>query len=200
MNDHLGKKFVFLTSLFSLLLSFFLLVSCGSTATPEVTENPTITPTKTVRLIPSDSPTLLPPASTELQLPYDDSDIENVYCLSPNVNLPDSDTSGLNDDEITGKLLGLWLTYFNNAKAPAYCRIDGYRIDKIYFGDPAYYEPLEPQGDFMRTVQFSVKLIQVPNFWMGWMGVIDQQNWLHISHDVAIFHSSGSYSMKFANP
>jgi hypothetical protein len=36
--------------------------------------------------------------------------------------------------------------------------------------------PLEPKGDIMRVVQFSIKPIQIPNFWMGWSGEIDQNN------------------------
>ena len=33
--------------------------------------------------------------------------------------------------------------------------------------------PLEPKGDFMRNVQFSIKLIQIPTDWMSWAGEFD---------------------------
>jgi len=35
---------------------------------------------------------------------------------------------------------------------------------------------------------------------MSWSGEIDEQNWLHTGHVIAIFRSSNGYTMKFANP
>jgi hypothetical protein len=92
----------------------------------------------------------------------------------------------------------LWLAYFNTPQASGYCRIDGYHIDNVYERTPDL--PLEPKGDFMYVVQFSIKLVQTPNFWMSWAGEIDQQNWLHTGRNVAVFRSNAGYTMEFANP
>jgi hypothetical protein len=96
--------------------------------------------------------------------------------------------------------MNLWLAYFNAPQAPDWCRIDGYKIDNVYYDERVPSLPLEPKGDVMRVVQFSIKLVQMPNIWMSFPGTIDQQNWLQIRADVAIFHSTDGYTMKFANP
>lgn len=103
-----------------------------------------------------------------------------------------------NEDEIAGKLMGLWLAYFNAPQTPDYCRIDGYHIDEVYYDEQILI--LEPKADFMRKVLYSVKLIQTPNYWMTYQGVLDQQNWHHTGANVAVFRSDSGYTMEFAHP
>ncbi len=94
----------------------------------------------------------------------------------------------------------LWLDYFNAPQAPAYCRIDGYVIDRVYYDEHTPFLHLEPSSNLMRTVQFSIKLVQYPTFWAPWAGEVDEQNWLHTGVTVAVFHSGAGYTMKFARP
>ncbi len=143
-----------------------------------------------------------PPTATptEIGLPFNDQNVDSQYCQSPSIVLSSADAQGLSEDEIAAKLVDLWLAYFAVPAAPDYCRIDGYRIDKVYYDERTPYLPLEPKGDFMRVVQFSIKLIQVPNFWMSWAGEIDPQFWLHTGNHVAVFRSRSGYTMQFAYP
>lgn len=168
-----------------------------------------VPPTKTV--VPLSTSTFAPPTPTieslqllatptEIQLPFNDKNVESEYCQYQSVKLSASDAQGLSDDEIAGKLMDLHLAYFNAPQAPDWCRIDGYKIDKIYYDERTPYLPLEPKGDFMRVVQYSIKLIQIPNMWMSLAGEIDQQNWLHTGENLAIFHLEDGYTMKFAYP
>ena len=97
----------------------------------------------------------------------------------------------------------LFLDYYNTPQAPDWCCIEGYKIDKVVEFAPGMSEPLYPQGDFMREVWFSIKLIQIPNAWMPRTGTIDQQNWFHTAEALAITEVSkrntkGVYAMKFA--
>src|SRR6266508_3289804 len=94
----------------------------------------------------------------------------------------------------------MWLRRYKNPEAHPYCRIDGYTIDKVYYDPGVNSQPLEPKGDFMRMVVFSVKLIQIPNEWMSFAGELDQNNWLHVSHIVAISKTNEGYKMEFAYP
>lgn len=94
--------------------------------------------------------------------------------------------------------MGLWLAYFNAPQTPDYCRIDGYHIDEVYYDEQILI--LEPKADFMRKVLYSVKLIQTPNYWMTYQGVLDQQNWHHTGANVAVFRSDSGYTMEFAHP
>ena len=178
-----------------------ILVSCS----PEVE----VTPTKTN--IPLPTSTLVPPTPitesvqlmatpTDIQLPFNDRNVEHVYCQYPSVKLSASDAQGLSEDEIAEKLMDLHLAYFYTAQAPDYCRIDGYKIDKTYYDERTPYLPLVPKGDFMRVVQYSIKLIQIPNMWMSLAGEIDQQNWLHTGANLVIFRLEDGYIMKFAHP
>jgi len=168
-----------------------------------------VAPTKTI--VPLSTSTFTPPTPTieslqplatptDFQLPFNDKNVESEYCQYPLVKLSVSDAQGLSDDEIAVKLMDLHLAYFNAPQAPDWCRIDGYKIDKIYYDERAPYLPLEPKGDFMRVVQYSIKLIQIPNMWMSLAGEIDHQNWLHTGANLAIFHSTDGYTMKFAYP
>ncbi len=144
---------------------------------------------------------------TPIQLPFvkvDEGHTDIEYCDKPNeVFLPISDAHGLSEDEIAGKLISLFLDYYNNPQAPGYCRVDGYRIEKVFYDENLATSPtMMPKGDFMRVVDFSIKLIQIPNVWMSYSGEIDQQNWLHTSEVLAIFKhkTRGVYTMVFSRP
>ncbi len=160
--------------------------------------------TPAVSAYPSPLPTINPlrplATPTNFQLPFNDRNVEGEYCQLPPVQLPISKAKDLSDDEIAGKLMELLLAYFNAPQAPDWCRIDGYKIDKVSYNEHIPSLPLEPKGDIMRVVQFSIKLVQIPNFWMSWSGDIDQRNWLHTGQTVAVFRSTAGYTIKFANP
>jgi hypothetical protein len=142
-----------------------------------------------------------PPATgTAIQLPFNDQNVEHEYCQLPPVELSTGEAWGMSEDEIAGELMALLLDYFHSPQAPDYCRIADYRLDKVYYDERTPYTSLQPRGDFLRTVQFSVKLIQVPSFWMSWPGEIDTQNWLHTGNNVAVFRSASGYTMQFAFP
>jgi hypothetical protein len=182
------------------------LIPTNMAVPPSHTAMPTLSPAPTISLpafapwptFPTTTPHLTP---TEFQLPFNDKDVESEYCQSPAIKLSVSAAHGLSDNQIAGKLMDLWLAYFNAPQAPDWCRIDGYKIDKVYYDAHALaYPPVEPQGDIMRVVRFSIKLIQVPNMWMSLAGEVDQQNWLHTVLSVAVFRSNTGYTMKFANP
>lgn len=142
----------------------------------------------------------IPPTPTEFHLPFNDQNVESDYCQLPSIKLPASDAQGLSDDEIAEKLMILYLMYFSTANAPDWCRIDGYRIDKIYYDERTPSLSLEPKGDVMRVALYSIRLIQVPNFWMSFAGEVDQQNWLHTGANLAIFRLEDGYTMQFARP
>ena len=127
--------------------------------------------------------------------------VEREYCDKPHpVYLPVSEAQGFTDDDIAEKLMSLHLDYYNNPQAPDFCRIDGYRIERVYYDERTPYLPLEPKGDFMRVVLFSIKLIQKPIGWTAVPGEIDKQNWLHTGINMAVFRLEDGYRMAFANP
>jgi hypothetical protein len=169
-------------------------VSCAPVAKVVPTETPFHLPTLTNTLIQSQA------TPTDIQLPLNEKNAESQYCQSPAVRLPISDAQGLSDDEIAGKLMDLWLSYFNTPLAPDYCRIDGYHIDKVFYDAYQLSPPIEPQGDIMRVIHFSIKLVQRPSFWASNPGEIDPQNWLHTGNSVAVFRSDHGYTMQFAYP
>lgn len=177
-----------------LVIILLFLVACTPAIQGNLTETPIPPPTLTVASI---QPFATP---TDIQLPFNDKNVENEYCQIPAVKLPTAAAQGLSEDEIAGKLMELFLAYFYVPEAPDYCRIDGYHIDKIYYDERTPDLPLEPKGDFVRVVMFSIQLIQVPNMWMPWAGEIDQQNWLHTANHMAVFGAPDGYSMKFAYP
>lgn len=132
--------------------------------------------------------------------PFFEDDARREYCTSPAVQLSLAEAKGLSEDEIAAKLMKLFLDYFNTPQAPNWCRIDGYTIDKVYYDERTPSLPLEPKGDIMRVVLFSIQLVELPSFWVSWQGKIDDQNWLHAGRNVAIFRSDDGYTMEFANP
>ncbi len=182
------------TTLLIALIAAVILTACRPAG--ELVPTPTVLKTAASTA----SPTSSTATRTQIQLPFNDQNVERQYCQSPSALLPPADAQGLSEDEIAARLMDLWLAYFAVPQAPDFCRIDGYHIDKVYYDERTPYLPLEPKGDFMRVVQFSIKLIQVPNFWMSWAGEIDPQNWLHTGNTVAVFHSSSGYTMQFAYP
>jgi hypothetical protein len=195
------------------LLGILLFNSCAPVVRPTPTLIPTSIPSVTATLPPTrtatpqhpaNSPTpQLSPVSTENGIPVfeiNEFTVDHKYCSSPEVFLSTSDARGFNDDEIARKLMELWLDYFNTPQAPNYCRVDGYVIDRVYYDERTPFLPLEPRGDFIRIILFSIKLVQYPTFWAPWAGDVDKQNWLHTGHAVAVFRSDDGYAMKFANP
>jgi hypothetical protein len=190
-----------INSIVAVLLVAFILTSCAPATK--------VAPIKTIAHSSTSTFTSLSPTiesvqrlatPTEFQLPFNDKNVESEYCQLPSVKLSASDAQGLSDDEIAEKLMDLHLAYFNAPQAPDWCRVDGYKIDKIYYDERTPSLPLVPKSDIMRVVQYSIKLIQIPNMWMSLAGEIDQQNWLHTRADVAIFHLPDGYIMKFAYP
>lgn len=142
------------------------------------------------------------PASspTEIQLPFDPNVRSDKYCQPPSAILPVSDGDDISEEEIVHQLVKLWLRRYASPDAPLFCRIDGYQINRIYYDVDVISKPLAPRGDFMRVVQFSVKLIQFPNAWLSFAGELDSDHWLHIQHVVAISKTVGGYTMEFAYP
>lgn len=186
-----------------IMLSLVVIILASCVSVIEVTPTKTVVPLPTstfARLTPTIESLQLLATPTEFQLPFNDKNVESEYCQYQAVKLSTSDAQGLSDDEVAEKLMDLHLAYFKASQAPDWCRIDGYKIDKIYYDERTPYLPLEPKGDFMRVVQYSIKLIQIPNMWMSLAGEIDQQNWLHTGANLAIFHLEDGYTMKFAYP
>ena len=185
----------------------FTLASCAPGANPSPYPNtsyPNISAASpTPRAIPTSPkyPTPLPP--TPIQLPIIEGNVETEYCFNQplKIYLPLSEAQGLTDDDIAEKLMSLYLDYYNNPQAPGYCRIDGYRIEKVYYAERLASPAYSPKGDFMRVVDFSIKLIQQPSQWI-YSGEIDQQNWLHTSYVIVIFkfEADGVYMMRFPDP
>jgi hypothetical protein len=184
------------------LFAAMVLASCAQAAKIAPTKTTIPQPTLTIPTPPLSIPPVQPlPTPTEFQLPFNDTNVESEYCNSPAIKLSFTDAQSLGDDEIAGKLIDLWLAYFNAAQAPDWCRIDGYKIDEVYYDRHALTDPpVEPQGDIMRIIRFSIKLIQIPNFWMSLAGEVDTQNWFHTARAAAVFRSAYGYTMKFANP
>ncbi len=126
--------------------------------------------------------------------------VDHAYCQSPDVLLSISEAQGLSEDDIARRLMERWLDYFNTPQAPAYCRIDRYRIERVYYDERTPQLNLEPRSDLMRTIQVSLKLVQYPSFWAAWPGDVDELGWLHTGVTVAVFRSSEGYTMQFAHP
>jgi hypothetical protein len=124
----------------------------------------------------------------------------NNNCYPSAVLLPVSDAQGVGEDEIVGKLMDLWLSYLQAPEAPDWCRIDGYKIDKVYYDEQTPYLPIEPKGDFIRQVLYSIKVSQLSDFWVSLGAEADQQYWYHTGANVAIFRYNNYYTMKFAYP
>lgn len=191
----------------ALILILLLLTACAPLVGPAPTQPAPTQPAPTKTVPP---PATRPPVATRgpvrpavtvtnINLPLNEKNVEHEYCQSPDVFLSNEDAQGLDESEIAAELMKRWLEYFNAPQAPDYCRVDGYRIERIYDQERIHRAPYEPQGDIMRAVQFSIRLVQLPNMWMSRAGEIDQQNWLHTGCILAIFHTQTGYTMKFAN-
>jgi hypothetical protein len=179
---------LFLTS-----LTWLLIVACNASIS-----SPTVIPAS-VMPTPIFTPGFIP-SPTDIQLPFNSETRNNEYCQPPSAILPVDDNNDISEDEIVYELTKIWLRRYANPNAPLFCRIDGYIIDKVYYDLSILSGPLEPRGDFMRVVLFSVKLIQVPSDWMSFSGELDQENWLHLSQPVAVTKTNAGYTMQFAYP
>jgi hypothetical protein len=186
--DHIVR----LTIASIILLSLY---ACNSSVTSPAITSSDIKPTATEVFRQNLSPT-----ATEIQLSFNPNVKNDGNCEPPNASLSKTEAENLSEDEIAYKLFDIWLSDYKKPGAPLYCRIADYTIDKVYYDERTPYLPLEPKGDIMRVVIFSVKLIQIPNVWMSFSGEIDQDNWLHTAHAIAIFKTDTGYIMKFANP
>jgi hypothetical protein len=177
----------------SSLIGIFIVACNASTPSPTVIPSSVVTSTPILRqeLIPS---------PTDIQLPFNPEVKNNGYCKPPSAILPVSDNNDISEDEIVNELIKVWLRRYTDPNAPLFCHIDGYRIDKVYYDLSILSGPLEPRGDFMRVVLFSVKLIQIPSDWMSFSGKLDQENWLHLSQPVAVTKTNDGYKMQFAYP
>jgi len=171
---------------------------------------PASAPTVSFKLTPAE--TAPPPTSTPIinskpivsptaiQLPFNSQVSQDEYCRPPYAFLQVGDNSDISEEEIVYELTRVWLKRYASPDAPLFCRIDEFTIDKVYNEPELYTNALEPKGDFMRVIVFSVKLLQTPTDWMSFAGELDQQNWLHISHIVAISRVSDGYQLEFAYP
>ena len=137
---------------------------------------------------------------TSIQLPFNPEVRSDKFCQPPSAILPVSEGDDITEEEIVHDLVRLWLRRYASTDAPLFCRIEDYRIDNVYYDADVISKTLEPRGDFMRVVRFSVKLIQVPSAWMSFPGELDQDNWLHIGQVAAVFKTAGGYALEFAHP
>ena len=203
-RDESSQRFYILASMkffTALFISTLLLAGCSSIPARTADSVP-------IASIPS--PTILPstpvleqdlvPIPTNIQLPFNPNAGGDEYCKPPNAILPAADSNDISENEIVHELLNIWLRRYIQPNTPSICRIADYTIDKVDEDPSVYSETLEPRGDFMRTVSFSVKLTQIPSDWMGFSGELDQDNWLHVTHIVAITKTGDGYKMDFAYP
>lgn len=186
-------------------ISFFIgLLLMGCSATVPAATLPSITSTSTDTASPSTSTPIFRQAlistPTDIQLPFNPNVSNGEYCRSPYALLAVIENNDISENEIVYKLVKIWLRRYKQPNAPAFCRIDDYTIDKVYDAPGLYSTALEPRGDLMRVIAFSVKLVQIPNDWMSFAGELDQNNWLHLGHIVAITKTTEGYKMQFANP
>lgn len=128
-------------------------------------------------------------------------DCGNLYDLE----LPVSEMQGMDDGEIAAKMAETYLQRYTNSLITTGCRIDGYRVDEIIELTQDRAAPLNPKGDFLRGIRFSVKLIQLKSLWITYAGEIDQENWLHTGRTFAftrLVNTSGQdvYRMEMAFP
>jgi hypothetical protein len=187
----------------AMLFSGSLLIGCNSV----FPSTATFSPTRSVPSLTAPVPTSTPisrqnviSTPTEIQLPFNSNVSNDEYCKPPYAILPVSDGNDISEDEIVYELVKIWLRRYNQPNAPLFCRIEDYSIDKVYDDPSIYSNALEPRGDFMRIIVFSVKLSQLPSDWMSFAGELDQDNWLHVSHVVAISKTNEGYQMEFSNP
>lgn len=138
--------------------------------------------------------------STAIHLPSNPVTETAEYCKPPYAFLAVEDGDDISEDEIAYQLAKNWLRRYKTLVAHPYCRIDGYTIDKVYDDPNVYAQPLEPKGDFMRVIVFSVKLNQTPTDWLSFSGELDEKNWLHLRQVMAVFKTNGGYTMQFAYP
>lgn len=180
------------------------LIACNTIISTQTalssTKLPIPTPTKSILTSTPIFRQVSIPTPTDIQLPYNLVTENSEFCQVPPPTLPLRDAENLSEDQIVYKLIELWLNRYKKPEAHPYCRIDDYAIDKVYYDKRMLSFPVEPQGDIMRVVVFSLKLIQIPNDWMSLAGEIDQNNWLHITQTFAIFKTETGYVMKFAFP
>jgi hypothetical protein len=170
---------------FALFVIGFLLIGCMTVVSAPATS--------TVSLDLTASPTDAP-------LPLNTNAGSDEYCRPPYAILPVGDDNDISEDEIVYELMRIWLRRYSDPNAPAACRIDGFTINEVYYDKDILSQSLEPRGDFMRLVDFSVKLIQPPAEWMSFSGELDQEHWLHLRHPVSVFETLEGYTMQFAYP
>lgn len=178
--------------LFAFCLIGFLLFGCASVAAPTTTIPPISTDTETSSAV--------IPSPTDPPLPSDSETNSDAYCKPPYAVLPVGDGNDISEDEIIYALMNVWLRRYSDPNAPLFCRINAFTIDDVFYDINILSQPLEPRGDFMRVVAFSVKPIQTTNAWMSFSGERDQENWLHVRHAVAVFETTEGYTMEFAYP
>ena len=180
-------------TIFSSFLVAFLLLGCASVAAPASPP-----PARTATDLPLDE--IIVPSATDLATPLDTQTSSDEYCKPPYAVLPVSDGNDISEDQIVHELMQVWLRRYADPDAPLTCRIEAFSIDQVYFDLEILSRPLEPRGNFMRLVDFSVKLIQLSDAWMSFAGELDQDNWLHVRHAVAVFETTEGYTMEFAYP
>jgi hypothetical protein len=184
----------------------FALAGCANQPSPAL---PTAAvPTETVQAAPTSTPRpVIPVSPTPVPSEHQGND-ELAYC----VGIPGparillSDLHGLSEDEIAEKMLRARLDYFSNPKAPDYCRIEKYRIDKISKPEPWMLDNVSlPARSILRVVNFSVKMHQLSEYWFrfvtteidlpnGYTGDLKDQNWLKTSIILVV------YEMNFDGP
>jgi len=181
-------------------LAELLLIGCGPLPAPDKTPTSidstdiqNVTATLDLKQTPAPSP-------TAILLPFNSDTDSHEYCKPPYAVLPVEDGNDISENEIVYELVKLWLRRYKQPAAPPFCRIADYKIDSVYDDPGIYSRVLEPRGDFKRVVVFSVKPVQVPSDWLSFAGELDQENWLHVSHIVAITETSEGYKLEFAYP
>jgi hypothetical protein len=183
-----------------LLALAFALAGCAGPL-PPVLPTAAVTP-EPVQATPTNTPR---PVNTKIPTPVTPEHQGNDaygYCIvipdSPRLLV--SDAHGLSEDQIAEKMMRLRLDYFSDPKAPDFCRIEKYRIDKISKPEPWMLGKVSlPARSFLRVVDFSVKMHQLPEYWFrflvnneidlpkGYTGDLKDSNWLRTSILLVVF-------------
>lgn len=166
------KKF----SLVIFILSFNLYTCNNYAAIQTSTTSPNL-PTATTTSIPVPIEIFTSTATAWLWIPYN-PDASNKGCDVFTATTPVKETEGFSQVEIAQKLFEIYLEHFQSPELGGMCRLEDFEVENSQLDKRLAFLATEQKMDYVATVQFSVKIKELPSAWVSGNGELAPDGWI----------------------
>ena len=115
--------------------------------------------------------------STEQWLPYNQNP-GSTGCGEFTATLSVQETDGLSGEQLAKRLFEIYLGHYKSSTLGSQCGLDDFIVKSARLNASIDFLAVEQKVDYVGTVQYSVKISEVPSDWVAGNGNLEKDGWI----------------------